>query len=449
VKNPFKRLRNGALVVAMALAVVGSFASVTQATPPPTQPGGTVVIGEKKDLKEFVGTVGRASPVVNAPECQNRGCVSYNLNIDLPPSVWSKPGAVEVAIEWLTQNQSLQPYDALSLYVKQGGQLVAASDAQVGTAQSVFLDRAADGMYQILVAYNPLEGEANSPQVNFRGIAEVEFYPTNGDPVLLPDLEALPSSSAFNFNTPIPFLGVDFAPEGSSCFNSEINEQDAELCLRFGQAAVNTGRGALDFRYEKPVGETPEEIPAFQHFTTINGVPAEPVSVGDMHFHAAHDHYHLEGFSQSSLYRINSSGQAFGEPVVVGRKNGFCAADTLFPGFGLKGNGPLLHDAPRCLFPREVVDGIERYNHGIDVLWADEYIDQLPDQMLIIRSGGSGTDVADGTYEVRTVVDPDNSFVEEDDTNNCTAYRIQLSGLDTATPQVVTLAMGLPCTPLA
>ena len=64
---------------------------------------------------------------------------------------------------------------------------------------------------------------------------------------MLPDLEVLAPSVA-TFGHPEPIFG-DSAPDGSSCFSSEIDEQGARVCLRFGQRAANIGSGPVDVRW--------------------------------------------------------------------------------------------------------------------------------------------------------------------------------------------------------
>ena len=63
----------------------------------------------------------------------------------------------------------------------------------------------------------------------------------------------------------------------------------------------------------------------------------------------------------------------------------------------------------------------------------------LPDQYIEV------SDAPDGYYILETIADPDNTLLEADETNNCAAVLIRLSGMGTAAPQAQLLGPWPAC----
>ena len=258
----------------------------------------------KSDAAVFV----RAEIRVDGPripgvaECQAVACRHAKLRVRLPRALRSRPGGVQVAIRYTGGGFG----DSLGLYVygAGGGPLVASSTGQIGTAQSVLLPKA-DRDYDVYVAFNPLIPEIAQPRLAFEGLAENEdAAPVRPLRRMLPDLEVLAPSVA-TFGHPEPIFG-DSAPDGSSCFSSEIDEQGARVCLRFGQRAANIGSGPVDVRWSVDAQVPEDEVPAFQRVYRSDGSFAEQ-SAGGMHHHPIHSHFHFEDFSQSTLHVVAPS----------------------------------------------------------------------------------------------------------------------------------------------
>jgi hypothetical protein len=363
------------------------------------------------------------------PACRTAGCDRTKLRVTLPRDLRERSGGVQVAIRWS------DPSASLGLHAVRDGQIVASSTGQIGVAQSILLPKR-NGTYTIYVSHQPFDPSAAPARVAYEGLAENEDAPAV-EPVrdLLPDLHALPQRLV-TFQTPGQFFD-DSAPEGSNCFASEINEQEAELCLRFGQAAENIGDGPLDMRYSADPGDRLGEAPATQRIYASDG-SFEERAAGFMHYHAAHQHFHFEGFSQSWLYPLDDDGDAGAVPAATGRKNGFCMADTEMAWWGLKGDAPQTFPAPRCLSPIGQEDGRDLYKNGISVGWADEYMWNLPDQMIEV------SDLSDGRYRLVTRVDADDRIVESDETNNCIALDVELTDL-ASQPAVEIVDAPRPC----
>ncbi|WP_143466828.1 lysyl oxidase family protein [Lentzea kentuckyensis] len=363
------------------------------------------------------GEVRKSDPRLrDVPECRKNGCDRASVGVRLPAGLRAKPGGVELAI----RSVGATPDDSLGFAVYQGSRRVALVDAQIGPARSIWLPKTS-ARYTVYVFYNPFVPELGSDIVRYEGLLENENSLRPSSRELLPDLEALPQRYA-TFETPPPFFD-DVAAPGSSCFRSEVEEQHARTCLRFGQAMANVGEGPADVRYSTPAGQRPPEVPGSQRIHRADGTFRDVPSVGVMHYHPIHSHYHFEDFSVSTLE--NSSGVV----VATGKKNGFCMADTEMPWWARKGNAPQSYPAPRCLDPEPTSPpGVDAFKNGISRGWADEYWWALPDQMIEVSS------LSDGTYTLVTRVDPTDKIREVADHNNCVRVPITLSGLAAGTP---------------
>jgi hypothetical protein len=400
--------RGGALA-AVAVGCIGMPLPEAEAAPTVTVNADTAVLWQgqvKRDGPHFAGI----------PQCQTAGCDRAKVKVRLPRTLRERPGAVQIAIRFPTGSFG----DSLALHAYRGSMLVASSAGQVGTAQSLEVPKA-DADYDIYVAYNPFIPEIAVPELSYAGRAEnEERQAVRPRRELLPDLEVLPQEIV-TFATPAPIFG-DSAPAGSSCFNSEIQEQGASVCLRLAQSAANVGHGPVDVRWSVDA-ETPEpEVAATQRVYRSDGTFRER-SAGGMHFHEIHNHYHFENFSLSQLYRIGRDGRPTGPPVASGTKNGFCMADTGLYWWERKGDAPQAYPAPRCLELQETVDGRNYFKNGMSRGWSDEYGWDLPDQMIEVSK------VPDGEYLISTRIDSTNKLLEERDGNNCIMIKVRLKNM--------------------
>jgi len=373
--------------------------------------------------------------VRNVPECRRNGCDRAEVAVRLPERLRARPGGVELAVRTV----GATPDDSVGFAVYQGRRRVALADAQIGTSRSVWLPKTA-ARYTVYVFYNPFVPELGSPRVEYEGLLENED--TRREPVvreLLPDLQVLPQRFA-TFDTPPPFFG-DSAADGASCFQSEIEDQGARRCLRFGQAMANVGDGPVEVRFSTPAGQQPPEVPGAQRIHYSDGTYTDIPSVGVMHYHPIHSHYHFEDFSVSALWTMDAAGNPTGTaPVAAGRKNGFCMSDTEMFWWARKGNAPQSYPGPRCLFPEpDSPAGTDMFRNGISVGWADEYWWALPDQMIEVSA------LSDGTYLLVTQVDPANKLRELNEDNNCVRIPITLTGLATGSPRAALGTSATPC----
>lgn len=422
-----------ASIVAFALSqaprVFGAGDSLKN-VPQPVLWSGTVVAG--------------GGPTSEVPECQP-GCQRFDLQVDLPEDVWAgKPGGVQVAIRWAGRTLA----DNLKLYVYRDGSLVAKSDGIISTAQSVLIPEAANGAYRIYAVFDP--EAALSDSIAYDGLAEVEYAPkVNPVRALLPDLTVRPQRN-LTFD-PGGIFFDEISSDYPTCYQSEVAEEDARLCLRFDQIFANAGAGPMQLRFAVPTGTTPPAVTASQRIFWSDGTTHQDRAAGSVEFHEAHGHYHFESFGISSLWAVDSDGNPIGAAplrerrrsldtlVRNGRKVSFCMADIYIDAWAAKGDGPRTYNAPDCLFPASSENGSDQYVQGITNGWSDVYDWYLPDQYMEVSG------VPDGVYLLQTIVDPDGALVEANESNNCGGVYIRLSNMASAIPQATLLGPARAC----
>ena len=390
----------------------------------------------------WAGTVLRDGPRAReVPECRDVSCDRIRVRVKVPDDLWRRnPGGLLVAIRFITGT----PDDNLGLVVYRDGGRVAGSTAQVATAQSVVIPSASNGVYDVYVVDGLAFGNPQpSPEIDYEGLAQVVYDPVKR-PVrdLLPDLVALPQQN-ITFGPPFDIFD-DPVPPGSTCHQSEIDEDQAQTCLRFDQVLGNSGDGALDIRFDQPSGVPPvddQEVATSQRIYRSDGsfyhLPA-----GNVHWHAIHQHYHFDGFAQSKLWATDAQGLRSGAlPAATGSKVSFCIATTsINPDYwGQQAFGPSSYPAPDCLEPDSSSQGLDHFKQGMAVGWTDEYNWFLPGQYVEV------TGVPDGDYILDTTVDPTARLVESDKTNNCGSVRVRLSHMGTASAEAELLGPGPEC----
>ncbi len=370
-------------------------------------------------------------------ECATVPCERFRLKIDLPRGTFenpNRPGGVQVALRWFGNpaGHTLPPgvpgccgeFDTLHLWIYKDGALVGQSAGIIAVSQSAFLPEPANGWYDVWIAYDPSYNVA--PEVDYEALAEVEYRP-RVHPVkrLLPDL-TFRGTERISFETPsFPIFEPD-PPAGATCFESETQEDGAQTCLRFDQVIANRGAGPIEIAYQVPAGATPDHglpFPVSQRVYRSDGT-FEDRPGGSVTFHPAHGHYHYSSFANALLWRSDARGRKLGTaPVAAAHKVSFCMADIRIDAWGEKGDGPRQYYAPDCLFPY-ASDGVtDEYRQGINNGWADVYDWYIPDQYVEVSG------VADGFYRLEFCADPFNEIEEEDESNNCIANHIRLTGL--------------------
>jgi hypothetical protein len=387
------------------------------------------------------GTATNAPPIAGQPDvCAALGvrCVEFDLKIDLPRNVWHKPGGVQVAIRWATDD------DALDLYVYRNGVQVGKAEGFLAAiSESLLLRSAENGTYRVFVALDAANSLDTS--VPFEAVARVQFDPpVNPIRPLLPDFEMRPQTTV-TFDTPVfPFFG-DVADPGESCFHNEISEDGAKVCMRFEQTFANVGEGPSELRFAVPKdpSDTSHDVFAREYFSD-GPTHFRDYLAGTWEFHEAHQHYHYDNFVQSNLWAADRKGRRVGTaPIRAGRKVSFCMEDERIDDamWGKAGVRPRFYIAPDCLVfaPAAETADFNFLIQGLTAGWDDIYQWFLPGQYIDVDG------LASGDYVLETIVDPDGKIVESDETNNCGTVLVRLSNMGTPDRHAEIIGKGPGC----
>jgi hypothetical protein len=403
-------------------------------------PSASGVLKQARSPLFWEGRVGpEDAPTGGEPaECAAVPCDRFRLRIDLPAGTFrnpNRPGGVQVALRWFGNpaGHTLPPgvpgccgeFDTLHLWIYKGGSLVASSPGIIAVSQSAYLPEPENGWYDVWIAYDPSYNVA--PAVEYEALAEVEYLP-RVRPVkrLLPDL-TFHGTERISFDTPsFPIFEPD-PPAGSSCFQSEMDEDGAHTCLRFDQIIANRGPGPIEIAWRTPTGATPDQavpFPVSQRIYNSDG-SASDRPAGTVNYHTIHGHYHYSSFANALLWTSNRRGAKLGDtPVAAAQKVSFCMADIRIDAWGEKGDGPRKYYAPDCLFPHTSNGLVDEFRQGINHGWSDVYDWYIPDQYIEV------TGVASGFYRLEFCADPFNEIEEENEDNNCVVNHIRLSGME-------------------
>lgn len=175
--------------------------------------------------------------------------------------------------------------------------------------------------------------------------------------------------------------------------------------LRLSTGTGNKGVGPMEIRGGASYPDGTQDVWQVVHKT--DGCTSEYLA-GKFVYHPSHGHVHFEGWGQ---YRLRSvlPGGGVGDVVAEGGKTSFCLLDISHYNPTLPGS-PSSGSYGGC--------GVTR--QGISVGWADVYSKSLPDQWIDI------TDLPPCTYWLEAEVDPENSVVELDETNNAARVLVDL-----------------------
>ena len=203
--------------------------------------------------------------------------------------------------------------------------------------------------------------------------------------------------------------------------------ESGEQRLRFAATIVNVGEGPLLVRAERSLlggsWTVDQWIAERSGGYSLLRTPADLIFGGD-----GHDHWHVEQVEVHQLETLDGT--------ILGRlvKQGFCFFDTdaYEPSlaaaperahWGAKGCNPLLGTRVRM---------------GLSVGWGDKYPWHLLDERIDV------TGLADGTYRIRQIADPNGEFEELDETNNETWVDVELTTTGDGLRETTILEAGPP-----
>lgn len=190
-------------------------------------------------------------------------------------------------------------------------------------------------------------------------------------------------------------------------YNLDGQPSSIHNVLRFSNTVYNVGPGRLELRAHVGPGTAPGT--AYQRVFNTDGSFTD-YNVGQLYFHAAHNHWHYDGWGEYQLWTkanydawIASGRSSSLKNFIPGAKATACAEDEEFivnvPGT----KWPRTYNADGC-YPDSNGNMVE----GLATGWGDTYDYYRPQQWFDL---GQGT-LANGTWVVRSVADPNNQLYE-------------------------------------
>jgi hypothetical protein len=192
------------------------------------------------------------------------------------------------------------------------------------------------------------------------------------------------------------------------------------LFLWFDTRAQNLGTVPIQLTVDKV--DTPESSTVSQCVSWLAAaghVCRATEQVGGFTWHEAHRHFHYQDFAAYQLRRLTADGRPDYSPsglLQVSEKVSFCLIDSQ----------KVRDDAAPMFFYGTCLPTVQ----GISPGWTDVYAPEMEGQNLSVQG------LADGRYALIINMDYGNTLRETDDTDNYIEVTIEISGIDTATPQV-------------
>jgi hypothetical protein len=177
--------------------------------------------------------------------------------------------------------------------------------------------------------------------------------------------------------------------------------------LRFSNTVWNAGEGPLELR--GTINPSTKTGTAFQRVYDNEGGFKDVETGNTFYWHAAHQHYHFDNWGRYELWTKAdydnwiAGGRKEGNPI-IGSKTTSCVEDEEFIKNLPHQPYPPAYEANGC-FPNSQNLMLQGLSPG----WGDTYDYYRPDQWIDLGANGK---LADGTYVLRSVVDPLNKIYE-------------------------------------
>jgi hypothetical protein len=188
-----------------------------------------------------------------------------------------------------------------------------------------------------------------------------------------------------------------------------MNTGERKKLIRFSNTIWNAGPGALEL-FGEFNGHNNTVLVTQNIYTEDQAIQER--KAGEFEFHAAHGHWHWEGFSLYEVWTVGEDG-SLRYPVISSDKVGYCVRDIAPQSQELiDRNSTSNRSYNSCYWARQ----------GLSVGWNDAYRAHIPGQTVDISP------LLNGVYALKSTVDPENIIVESDDTNNSAVLYFSIYG---------------------
>lgn len=185
---------------------------------------------------------------------------------------------------------------------------------------------------------------------------------------------------------------------------------DGRRLLRFTTIIVNVGAGPFEVRGSRASTSDPV-MTGYQCLYDGSTCTLQSTAVAMGWSGDGHNHWHVIGLEEYELDRLDN-----GVLVGTGAKTGFCFFDNTKHDLSLPG-------APAsAVYTNCGASSSLSVTMGLSTGWGDTYYWNLAYQWVDI------TGLAAGRYRLWATADPENWFIEADDTNNSTWVDLQIRG---------------------
>ncbi len=198
----------------------------------------------------------------------------------------------------------------------------------------------------------------------------------------------------------------DIITDPNTLYDWDIITSGGTRLLRLANATPNRGIGRLHLYGGAVVGSQQQ---VWQRIFRTDGTFWDRMA-GTFTYHAGHGHIHYDNWCKYRLREVTAGG-GVGAVLREGAKVSFCILDLSIYDPSIPGyvNPPYY-------------GGCGSTTQGLTPGWKDIYGKTLAGQNIDI------TGIPDGTYWLESEVDPDNSVIESDETNNISRIQISIGG---------------------
>lgn len=211
---------------------------------------------------------------------------------------------------------------------------------------------------------------------------------------------------------PTHSLAEDLLPDmivrESDLYNNEISTsvEPGRIHLRLANGTANIGLGPLHI-YGAVAGGGDDVQEVYQRIFADDGSYYDRLA-GKFVYHVSHGHVHFDGWALYQLREI-LPGDGVGAVLASGKKTSFCLID-----------GGVYDSSLPNFISSSTYSSCGATTQGISVGWYDIYGKYLTGQNIDI------TDMVDGTYWLESIVDPDDTVLESDETNNVARIKVTI-----------------------